>query len=105
MSVCRGACVRKETRRISVCAEERRAEEKEGAAEYAGISTVKPVWSSIPALCCCTLNVRRKLNSRGGLKIEPVLSDPSSAPSTDAQKEIKPLLLLLASPIFFLYTI
>lgn len=77
--------------------------------EYAGISTVKPVWSSsIPALCCCTLNVRRKLNSRVELKIDPALSDPRPASSTGAEKEVKPLLLLLvgllllASRIFWL---
>lgn len=61
---------------------------------------IKPVWSSILALYRCTLNVRRKLNSRGELKIDPALSDPRPASSTDAEKEIKPLRILLASPIF-----
>lgn len=31
---------------------------------------LKPVWSSILVRCCCTLNVRRKLNSRAELKID-----------------------------------
>lgn len=61
---------------------------------------IELVWSSILALYCCTLNVRRKLNSRGELKIDPAFSDPSPASSTDAEKEIKPLRIPITSPVF-----
>lgn len=66
---------------------------------------IKPVWSSILALYCCTLNVRRKLNSRGELKIDPALSDPRPASSTDAEKEIKPLRVQFSPVLFCLWIV